>query len=103
MTVDDVYEQHVRGLPLADRLRLAERIVAQAAAEAQGSSRAAGVNAGGEALGTLGGRLRAIRARIERSGEPLLDEVGVRQELAERRGGAAALDLEGDEDDAHLR
>ncbi|MGK3985122.1 hypothetical protein WME99_18885 [Sorangium sp. So ce136] len=99
MSVDDVYEQHVRGLPLADRLRLAERIVAQAAAEAQGSSRAAGASAGAEALGS---RLRAIRARIERSGEPLLDEAGVRQELAERRGGAAALELEL-EGDAHLR
>ncbi|WP_437830373.1 hypothetical protein [Sorangium sp. So ce1153] len=104
MSVDDVYEQHVRGLPLADRLRLAERIVAQAAAEAQGSSRAAGASAGAEALGsTLGSRLRAIRARIERSGEPLLDEAGLRQELAGRRGGAAALELEGDEGDAHLR
>ncbi|WP_437632406.1 hypothetical protein [Sorangium sp. So ce854] len=100
MTVDDVYEQHVRGLPLADRLRLAERIVAQAAAEAQGSSQAAGVSEGGEALGS---RLRAIRARIERSGAPLLDEAGVRQELVDRRGGAAALGLEGDEGDAHLR
>ncbi|WP_437481646.1 hypothetical protein WME75_38635 [Sorangium sp. So ce1014] len=100
MNVDDVYEQHVRGLPLADRLRLAERIVAQAAVEAQGSSHAIDVSAGGEALGTLGSRLRAIRARIERSGEPLLDEAGVRQELAERRGGIAALELGGD---AHLR
>ncbi|WP_437722836.1 hypothetical protein [Sorangium sp. So ce861] len=58
---------------------------------------AAGASAGGE---TLGSRLRAIRARIERSGEPLLDEAGVRQELAERRGGVAALELRGD---AHLR
>ncbi|WP_437305201.1 hypothetical protein [Sorangium sp. So ce388] len=100
MSVDEVYEQHVRGLPLADRLRLAERIVAQAAAEAQGSSPAADAGAGG---GALGSRLRAIRARIERSGEPLLDEAGVRQELAVRRGGAAALELEGDDGDAHLR
>ncbi|XXX75251.1 hypothetical protein WMF30_47140 [Sorangium sp. So ce134] len=97
MNVDDVYEQHVRGLPLADRLRLAERIVARAALEAQGTSHAVGASAGGE---TLGSRLRAIRAKIESSGEPLLDEAGIRQELAERRGGVAALELGGD---AHLR
>ncbi|KYG09909.1 hypothetical protein BE21_15315 [Sorangium cellulosum] len=62
----------------------------------------AGVEGAGASAGreTLGSRLRAIRARIERSGEPLLDEAGVRQELAERRGGVAALEL-GDE--AHLR
>ncbi|KYF57566.1 hypothetical protein BE08_08400 [Sorangium cellulosum] len=67
---------------------------------AWGSSQAAGASAGGEALGS---RLRAIRARIERSGAPLLDEAGVRKELAERRGGAEALELEGDEEDVHPR
>jgi hypothetical protein len=34
MSIDEVYEQHVRPLPLAEQLRLAERIVAHAAAKA---------------------------------------------------------------------
>ena len=33
-TVEEIYEQHVRALPLAKRLQLAGRIVADAAAEA---------------------------------------------------------------------
>jgi hypothetical protein len=34
----------------------------------------------------LGRRLRAIRARIVKSGEPLLDAAGLDAEIAERRG-----------------
>jgi hypothetical protein len=34
-TIEDIYDQHVRALPLAKRLQLAERIVADAAAEAE--------------------------------------------------------------------
>jgi len=90
MDMSQVYEQYVRPLPLADRLRLAERIVAQAAAEAA------------EAQGTapaepLDRRLRAIRARIEQAGEPLLDEDAMRSELAARRGGAEAWEQAGHE------
>ncbi len=33
-TVEEIYEQHIRALPLAKRLQLAGRIVADAAAEA---------------------------------------------------------------------
>lgn len=35
----------------------------------------------------LGERLRAIRAKIVASGEPLLDEAALEAEIAERRGG----------------
>ncbi len=38
--------------------------------------------------GTLGEQLGIIRARIEQSGEPLLDESALKKELAERRGGS---------------
>ena len=93
MDVSQVYEEYVRPLPLADRLRLAERIVAQAAAEAT-------VTAHAPPAEPLGRRLSAIRARIEATGEPLLDEEALRRELADRRGGAEA----GEHDaDAHLR
>ena len=93
-----VYEAYVRPLALADRLRLAERIVAQAAAEAAAPERAAATAMG--APEPLGVRLRAIRARIEQAGEPLLDEAALRSELAERRGGAEAWEHEGH---AHVR
>ena len=46
----------------------------------------------------LGSRLRAIRERIEASGEPLLDADGVLREVAERRGGVAAMEARGDAD-----
>ena len=84
MDVRQVYEEYVRPLPLADRLRLAERIVAQAAAEAAEPST--------PVEPPLGVRLRAIRARIEQAGEPLLDEEALRKEVAARRGGVEAWD-----------
>jgi hypothetical protein len=37
MDVDQIYEQHVRSLSLADQLRLAARIIAKAAASADAS------------------------------------------------------------------
>lgn len=37
MTVDQVYEEHVRSLSVADQLRLAAHIVTKAAASAEGS------------------------------------------------------------------
>jgi hypothetical protein len=61
--ISQVYDDYVRPLPLADRLRLAERIVAQAAVEATAAPPAA-------PLPPLGQRLQAIRERIERAGEP---------------------------------
>jgi hypothetical protein len=70
MDISQLYEECVRPLPLADRLRLAERIVAQAAAEAT-EPRGAAPALPHEPLGS---RLHAIRARIEQAGEPLLDE-----------------------------
>jgi hypothetical protein len=85
MSIDEVYEQHVRPLPLAEQLRLAERIVAHAAAKATALS--AGPLIPEASPKPLLPRLRAIRARIEASGEPLLDEQAVRREVAERRGG----------------
>lgn len=36
----------------------------------------------------LGQKLWAIRQRIVATGEPLLDEAGIRRDVAERRGGA---------------
>jgi Arc/MetJ-type ribon-helix-helix transcriptional regulator len=35
------------------------------------------------------GRFRALRQKIEAAGVPLLDEEGIRQEVAERRGSCA--------------
>lgn len=96
MDIRQVYEEHVRPLPLADRLRLAERIVAQAAAEAAEPSSTAAASP----PESLGSRLRMIRARIEQSGEPLLDEEAMRKELSARRGGAEAWEQTGD---AHVR
>lgn len=96
MDISQVYEQYVRPLPLADRLRLAERIVAQAAVEATATHDAP---AAGQPP-TLGQRLRAIRARIEEEGEPLLDEEALRKELADRRGGAESVR---EAEDADLR
>jgi hypothetical protein len=97
MDFRQVYETYVRPLALADRLRLAERIVAEAAEEAtptEGAAAPAPV-----APEPLGARLRAIRSRIEQAGEPLLDEAALRRELAERRGGAEAWEQE----HAHVR
>jgi hypothetical protein len=93
MNVSQVYEEYVRPLPLADRLRLAERIVAQAAAEAMAAPPPPSPE-------PLGRRLAAIRARIEASGEPLLDEEALQKELADRRGGAEARERA---DHAHVR
>jgi hypothetical protein len=93
MDISQLYEEYVRPLPLADRLRLAERIVAQAASEAT----AAPPSPPAEPLGQ---RLRAIRARIEATGEPLLDEDALGRELAERRGGAEGWERAAH---AHLR
>jgi len=90
MDIHQVYEQHVRPLPLADRLRLAERIIAHAALEAAESVPSSRTE-------PLGVRLRALRARIEQSGEPLLDEAGLREELAAKRGGAEAWERGEDE------
>ena len=86
MNVSEVYDEYVRPLPLGDRLRLAERIVAEAAIEATEAPRASST----VPAEPLASRLRAIRARIEQTGEPLLDEEAMRAELAERRGGAEA-------------
>ena len=63
---------------------------------AAGAEETAGVPAGPPTA--LGRRLRAIRERIEASGEPLLDADEVLRELAERRGGVAALEARGDAD-----
>lgn len=41
---------------------------------------------GTKARTELGRRLRAIRARIVRGGEPLLDAAGLDREVSERRG-----------------
>ncbi len=90
MDVGQVYEQYVRPLSPSDRLHLAERIMAQAATEANEAQ-------GAPRPEPLGDRLRAIRARIEQSGEPLLDEDGMRKELAERRGGVEAREQAGHE------
>jgi hypothetical protein len=53
-----------------------------------GTGKAGGAAAGGPTA--LGRRLRAIRERIEASGEPLLDADEVLREVAERRGSVAA-------------
>jgi hypothetical protein len=94
MDISELYEAYVRPLPLADRLRLAERIVAQAAAEAT-EPRSTATALSPEPLGN---QLRAIRARIEQAGEPLLDEAAMREELAARRGGADIWEQAGDAD-----
>ena len=93
MDMGQFYEEFVRPLPLADRLRLAERIVAQAAAEATTAPPP-------QPSAPLGQRLTAIRARIEAAGAPLLDEEALRKELADRRGGADAWESA---EHAHLR
>ncbi len=96
--IGQVYEAYVQPLALADRLRLAERIVVQAALEAAGSQQAA--QQAPTSPESLGARLRAIRLRIEQSGTPLLDETGLREELAARRGGVEAWEKRSDD---HLR
>lgn len=85
MDISQVYDQYVRPLPLGDRLRLAERIIAQAAVEAT-EARSALPAPPPEPLGR---RLRALRARIEQTGAPLLDEDALRAELAECRADVA--------------
>lgn len=91
MDIGQVYETYLRPLALADRLRLAQRIVADAAEEA-----APAETARPAAPESLGDRLRAIRRRIEQGGEPLLDEAALRRELADRRGGAEAWEEHAD-------
>lgn len=95
MDISELYEEYVRPLPLVDRLRLVERIVAQAAAEATEP-----LAAPAPPPEPLGSRLRAIRARIEHAGEPLLDEEAMRKELAAHRGGVEAWEQS---DNANLR
>jgi hypothetical protein len=71
MTVEELYEQAQRLSP-EERQRLALLLVSPPIPVTQEP--------------TLGERLRAIRARIVASGEPLLDETALSGETADRRG-----------------
>jgi hypothetical protein len=71
VTVEELYQQ-AQQLSTNERRRLALLLVELPAPASSESS--------------LGEQLRAIRARIVASGEPLLDEEALAVEVAERRG-----------------
>jgi hypothetical protein len=71
ITVEELYEQ-AQGLTPEERQRLALLLVSPLIPVTPEP--------------TLGERLRAIRARIVASGEPLLDEAALEAEIADRRG-----------------
>jgi hypothetical protein len=71
VTVEELYQQ-AQQLSPEERQRLALLLVAPPAPATPPSP--------------LGERLRAIRAKVVASGEPLLDEAALEAEIAERRG-----------------
>ncbi|RRR74140.1 MAG: hypothetical protein EI684_07685 [Candidatus Viridilinea halotolerans] len=71
ITVELLYQQ-AQQLTLEDRQRLVQLLVAAPPPA--------------EAIAPLGVQLRALRAQIVASGEPLLDEDALAIEVAERRG-----------------
>jgi hypothetical protein len=68
ITVEELYKQ-AQVLPLAERRRLGQLLVTETPEKRQ-----------------LAEKLRAARARIVASGDPLLDWQSLETELAERRG-----------------
>lgn len=71
ITVEELYQQ-AQHLSPEERQRLALLLVAPPSPTAP--------------MSPLGERLRAIRAKVVASGEPLLDEAALEAEIAERRG-----------------
>lgn len=71
ITVEELYQQ-AQQLSAEEHGRLALLLVAQPASASSDS--------------LLAERLRVLRARIVACGEPLLDEVALAAEIAERRG-----------------
>lgn len=93
MTIREIYEQHILGLPPEERLELVA-LIAQEMAHPSRPSPAAAARDVEPPMSELERELRELRARIVASGEPLLDADEVLREVAERRGGLEALEAD---------
>lgn len=93
MTIREIYEQHIRRLSPEERLELVALIAHEMAHPSRPVPTAVATDLE-RPMSELEKEVRELRARIVATGEPLLDADEVLREVAERRGGLEALEVD---------